>query len=130
LFILQIYALIYQPNAYRIKCFFYNVRKINETDFDKYIILNDNVGEFSSIKPGVLTIPMRAFLNFTMLRAELVLVRLTDVVGGVVACGGFNSEISVSCFFTFISSAFNKDLFLSNFLIKLELSARNLNICL
>jgi len=31
---------------------------------------------------------MRAFLNFTMLRAELVLVRLTDGVGGVGACGG------------------------------------------
>jgi len=31
---------------------------------------------------------MRPFLNFTTLRAELVLVRLTDGVGVVGACGG------------------------------------------
>jgi hypothetical protein len=31
---------------------------------------------------------MRAFLNFTILRAELVLARLTDGVIGVGACGG------------------------------------------
>lgn len=42
---------------------------------------------------------MRAFLNFTKLRAELVLARLTDVAGGVGACGGmttFTSDVDAT----------------------------------